>query len=798
MKSTRKKILLRTFIVLFLFIIILIPQISGITGALGNARMILRADVGDTIEKYILVKNINDVPVDITLSSSGELAEDIEILEPEFTLQSGEEKKAYFILEVTKEGQTEGKINVEFIPEEGESVSLSSTIIVIVGDSGSIIQIDDYPLDTDSDGLYDYLIVEVEVNITEEGNYEVEGELLTQSGNQIQDDVIFWGYLDIGIHTLELNFNGKDIHENKENGPYELEISLFNEDTDITVDELEEVYTSNYNYEDFEKPELEVIENFTDYGIDTNENGLFEKLIIKVPVKVNVAGAYWIEAELDDIDLGVNKEISLDIDDEFIYLEFDGTSIYESGIDGQYELEDFVIENDNSVIYNLREEYLTSNYNSEDFEPIIIQETEIIFPKNNSTIKGDFTSLVVETNKDAVCKYGVGFLGSGYGGASYPKQMEITGNHVHMQSIEDLKETQEGEKYFISVTCTDEFGNSENERTYFYVDLSELEEVMILEDIGDYEYLRSIMFEVPEPENDMINSMYFVFYNKTNDNFFYSVGIFEFNNLSWTDEFLEEFEEESHIENVNGQGVYVYNDSDSQIILWPHENLLVFVMALQDIERINEIDDIEPITMEGLPSPLIQAYLSKYPSDLQVIYPDTSPPIITLLSPDDNYETKTSESSKNIYFNYKVSDESEIASCDLIIDGIVKETKANVQRDIETIFSVDLSRDSYEWQMKCTDSKGNQKTSETRSLKIKKKSSSHSSSSSSFSKITPTVSVQKINLTSNSENKTEEVQGTIFLGKKDDVIRLGVKKVDTKKESFFEKIINWFKRLFFR
>ena len=46
-------------------ILILISSISlvhAITGSIGNARMVLRVNVGDTIEKYILVKNVNDIP----------------------------------------------------------------------------------------------------------------------------------------------------------------------------------------------------------------------------------------------------------------------------------------------------------------------------------------------------------------------------------------------------------------------------------------------------------------------------------------------------------------------------------------------------------------------------------------------------------------------------------------------------------------------------------------------------------------------------------------------------------------
>ena len=146
-KPMLKKIIPMIFILLLT--ISMIASVSAITGSLGNARMVLSKDgngnpikVGDKIEKSILVKNVNNVSLEIKLSPSGDLADSIDIKDKEFTLGALEEKKAYFTISVTKEGTTESKIDVTFTPVNGKNgVGLSSTIIVIAGKGNSIFNL---------------------------------------------------------------------------------------------------------------------------------------------------------------------------------------------------------------------------------------------------------------------------------------------------------------------------------------------------------------------------------------------------------------------------------------------------------------------------------------------------------------------------------------------------------------------------------------------------------------------------------------------------------------------------------
>lgn len=120
-----------TFLVLTLLAFSLISNASAITGRLGNSRMILNLDEGETAERYVLVQNHNDVALTIELAASGDLADSITLSEESFVLQPGEEKKAYFTIKAAKGGTTESKINVRFTPEEGTGVGLTSTIIVV-------------------------------------------------------------------------------------------------------------------------------------------------------------------------------------------------------------------------------------------------------------------------------------------------------------------------------------------------------------------------------------------------------------------------------------------------------------------------------------------------------------------------------------------------------------------------------------------------------------------------------------------------------------------------------------------
>ena len=122
---------------LFLVLIITGSFASAITGSIGNARMILKPEKNEIVERSILVKNVNNISVDINLTVEGDLAEYVDLFEDYFRLGPGEEKKAGFTIKATESGTTETNINVLFDPiDNSNGVGLTSTIIVIVEDDG--------------------------------------------------------------------------------------------------------------------------------------------------------------------------------------------------------------------------------------------------------------------------------------------------------------------------------------------------------------------------------------------------------------------------------------------------------------------------------------------------------------------------------------------------------------------------------------------------------------------------------------------------------------------------------------
>ena len=114
-----------------LMLTLLLANVLAITGSIGNARMVLNLQPGEEIEKYILIRNVNQEDLSINLTVSGDLEEYVTLKENNFEIKAGEEKKVYFTIVSPNPGTTETKINIVFIPKEGNGVGLSSTIIVV-------------------------------------------------------------------------------------------------------------------------------------------------------------------------------------------------------------------------------------------------------------------------------------------------------------------------------------------------------------------------------------------------------------------------------------------------------------------------------------------------------------------------------------------------------------------------------------------------------------------------------------------------------------------------------------------
>lgn len=110
----------------------------------------------------------------------------------------------------------------------------------------------DYGLDTDDDGLYNHLTIEVGIGVNEAGKYVLTGNLYSLDGKFL-DHASNYSYLNAGTQKMQLNFDGVKIRKNKLNGPYKLQyLYLYNSSWE-TLDSIKEAYTTSaYEYTEFQ------------------------------------------------------------------------------------------------------------------------------------------------------------------------------------------------------------------------------------------------------------------------------------------------------------------------------------------------------------------------------------------------------------------------------------------------------------------------------------------------------------------------------------------------------------------
>jgi hypothetical protein len=200
----------------------------------------------------------------------------------------------------------------------------------------------DTPVDTDGDGLFNELQVEVGLSLTAAGRYRLFAILADSAGHTHEANVLL--DLPVGTSTAVLTFDGADIYQNGVDGPYRLSTIRVAEEGPIDlrlVEEARDVYeTAAYAFEQFQHAAIQLTGNGTAVGIDTNGNGLYDRLDVRLEVQVDYAGFYNWSARLTTntgTELGFAARSGfLNAGLNQLYLPYAGEPIGASGIDGPY------------------------------------------------------------------------------------------------------------------------------------------------------------------------------------------------------------------------------------------------------------------------------------------------------------------------------------------------------------------------------------------------------------------------------------------------------------------------------
>lgn len=224
----------------------------------------------------------------------------------------------------------------------------------------------DYGFDTDSDGLYNYLVIEALVDLSSPGYYSVYARLYD---NDDLDYITYdynETYLDVGVQAVEARFSGMKIYNCGFDGPYFVELELYDEydllDSDTHV-------TAAYNWTYFQTGT--VFEPYhSDSGLDVDDDGLFDYVVVEVVVNVSLAGEYEIFSHLRDLH---DNHIDTDYNYTFrsvgvqtLEFRFDGPLISENGVDGPYKADLYLLEGVSGVQLDT-DTYYTASYSLIEF-----------------------------------------------------------------------------------------------------------------------------------------------------------------------------------------------------------------------------------------------------------------------------------------------------------------------------------------------------------------------------------------------------------------------------------------------
>lgn len=159
----------------------------------------------------------------------------------------------------------------------------------------------DRGVDTNSNGLYDYLEVDVEINVTVAGNFQVSiGGLRDVFDNYISAYNSCQGFLDTGIQYLNVSLSSAMIFSSGLNPMFVFYIQLYaasepyyNYLGTVGVAPLSRVYY----YTEFDPTQTFLTGHVSDQGIDTDGDGLFNYLEVGIDFNVTQAGQYEVSVQ---------------------------------------------------------------------------------------------------------------------------------------------------------------------------------------------------------------------------------------------------------------------------------------------------------------------------------------------------------------------------------------------------------------------------------------------------------------------------------------------------------------------
>lgn len=212
--------------------------------------------------------------------------------------------------------------------------------------------IGDQGVDTNSDGLFEFIALNVEVEIFTSGKYELQGHIEVDNKDISAVNSLT---LSAGTQTIDLLFKADDIRKYlKTDGPYNIKdlmlVTRFNgiAGSNILADRRENLGQTNaYQLNQLQRPSIQILPGITSSTADYDNDQLIDRITTTFKVDLLVSGSFSWTGSLQT-ESGVIFDISaggayLGKGQHSLSFNFPGILIGESGVDGPYYLRDVAI-----------------------------------------------------------------------------------------------------------------------------------------------------------------------------------------------------------------------------------------------------------------------------------------------------------------------------------------------------------------------------------------------------------------------------------------------------------------------
>ena len=254
-------------------------------------------------------------------------------------------------------------------------------VMVLSGVSTFTGAVTDHGLDTNGDGLFDQLVVDVGLTLEAGGTYRVQGTLQLPDGGAVIEQVRVEQPMDAGQRSVPLAFSGSQLFDQRLDGPYVVTgLVLMSVDTDTVLALGEPHTTEPYVHTQFQRPVCLLTGTTSDAGVNTPDKPLepFEQLVVQVEADLFLAAHVDAGARLraDDGSLIAIATASADLPAgrSMLSFGFSANRIFQHGLPGPYALGELTLTGttETGTAFSLTEGgvvAVTQPYALEDFAP---------------------------------------------------------------------------------------------------------------------------------------------------------------------------------------------------------------------------------------------------------------------------------------------------------------------------------------------------------------------------------------------------------------------------------------------